>query len=158
MTRTNITDRIAVIDGWIVDCNKNKLILKSECAKLITKSDFRRLCAIPVKTRDDILELKRTLYDLPASHEIFQLINQDEYKFCEMSNNTIVPHSSTVAQRNTRSIVATVTRSCHRLLPEVKNGVSRFLRGKCRLKQARCRLDFGKQGVCVFSIFKRRVK
>lgn len=81
--RVNITPRICVIDGWIVDTERRCLVTKMEVRRdaLLSEDDILELSNVETVDMDLLSDDKNQLVELEPHSELFDVIPRKWYKF-----------------------------------------------------------------------------
>lgn len=118
-----LSDRIAIINGFVVDKVEKKVISRSNAKNFLSSAKYAKLCQEYIRDKEVLREMPGQLLELDKSNELFQFITCKMYEFNIMSDNTFEHIDSRTSKRNKRKIKTQVSRLCHKYMFSGKKAI-----------------------------------
>lgn len=120
---TVITDRIVIIDGFIVDKRSRCIISKTRAKNYLSTTKFKNLCREYVVSQETLSQVGGVVLELDNKSELFDHIDCQIYDFNVMADNTLQLKNDRVSRRNKRNIEGEVAKFCHKYVYAGKRSV-----------------------------------
>lgn len=109
-----VNSRFIVIQGWIVDLDKKKIIPKSIAKRICRKREFEKLLSTYSRDFKDIDISTSCIIDV-ESDELFKVVTVAEYQFGVTKEGRILYEFARAAQRNKSILISTFKAKCHKV-------------------------------------------